>query len=107
MPYCASRVVSVAPIIANAKPDEMPRNSAASGADSKYGRSALTQRVVIIDRERRVVGEPLSLVDRAALRRRRETRRGDLIVDAPSDVLGPRLTAVGPPGVLVRTAVHA
>ena len=31
----ASRVVSVAPIIANAKPEEMPRNKAASGAASR------------------------------------------------------------------------
>jgi hypothetical protein len=35
IPYCASRVVSVAPIIANVAPDEIPRNSAASGAGSR------------------------------------------------------------------------
>ena len=28
IPYCASRVVSVAPIIANGKPDEMPESAA-------------------------------------------------------------------------------
>ncbi len=39
IPYCASRVVSVAPIIANAEPDEIPRHSAASGAGSMYGRT--------------------------------------------------------------------
>jgi hypothetical protein len=35
MPCCARRVVSVAPIIAKAKPDEMPRNKAARGAASR------------------------------------------------------------------------
>jgi len=35
MPCWARRVVRVAPIIANAKPEEIPRNKAASGADSK------------------------------------------------------------------------
>ena len=35
MPCWASRVVSVAPMIAKAKPEEMPRNSAASGARSR------------------------------------------------------------------------
>src|SRR5688572_29453033 len=100
MPYCASRVVSVAPIIANAKPEEMPRKSAARGARSKYGRSALTQRVVIVDRERRVVGEPPRLIDGAAVRGRGKGRGGDLIIDAPSDVLRPCLTAVRPPRVL-------
>jgi hypothetical protein len=39
IPNCASRVVSVAAIIANAAPDEIPRNSAASGALSMYGRT--------------------------------------------------------------------
>jgi hypothetical protein len=35
IPYCASRVVSVAPIIVIIAPDEIPRNSAASGAGSR------------------------------------------------------------------------
>src|SRR5687767_12847652 len=39
IPYWASRDVSVAPIIAKVAPDEMPRNSAASGARSRYGRT--------------------------------------------------------------------
>jgi hypothetical protein len=34
IPYWASRVVSVAAIMAKAKPDDTPRNAAASGAAS-------------------------------------------------------------------------
>src|SRR5258706_8661919 len=96
MPFWARRVVSVAPIIAKAKPEEAPRNSAASGADSKYGRrpsgslprSPLSPEV-IVDGQRRMVGEPLRLVDRLLPRLRRDARRGDLVVDAPADVVLP------------------
>ncbi len=63
--------MSVAPIIAKAKPDEMPRNSAASGAGSKYGRMPsgrracqLAEVVVIVDRQGRMIGEAARLVDR-------------------------------------------
>ncbi len=38
-PNCASRVVSVAAIIAYGAPDEIPRNNAASGAGSVYWRT--------------------------------------------------------------------
>src|SRR5262245_45445881 len=108
IPCCARRVVRVAPIIAKVKPDDVPRNSAASGAGSRYGRTpsgSLLRRplrpVVILDRERRVVGKPLLLVDRHAPRGFRESGRADLVVDAPSDVLRPGLAAVRPPGVLL------
>ena len=68
------RVVKVAPIIEKAKPDEIPRNSAASGAGSKYGRTPsgnllrqsrtiASERVVIVDGERRVIGEAPRLID--------------------------------------------
>src|SRR5688572_9196148 len=107
MPCCASRVVSVAPIIANGKPDEIPRKSAASGAGSRYGRIPLIQRVVIVDRERRMVGKALRLVDRAALGGCSKRRRRDLVVDAPTHVLGPGLAAIRPPRVLLRPAVDA
>src|SRR4051794_15417294 len=107
MPFCARRVVSVAPIIANGKPEEIPRNSAASGAGSRYGRMPSLQRVVIVYGERRVVGEAPVLVDRAALRRVREARRSDLVVDAPAHVLRPRLPAIRPPRVLVGAAIDA
>src|ERR1043165_5677209 len=107
MPCCASRVVSVAPIMAKVKPEEMPRNSAASWARSRYGRTASAQRVLIVDGQRRVVGKPLRLVDRFLLRRRRDARGRDLVVEAPADVLLPRLAAVRPPGVLLRLVVQA
>src|SRR4051812_15827891 len=115
MPCWARRVVRVAPIIAKAKPEEMPRNRAASGARSKYGRrpsgnllrASLSERVVIIDRQRRVVREPLGLVDRFLARAGGDARRRDLVVDAPADVLRPGLAAVGPPGVLIGLRVEA
>src|SRR5690349_20425759 len=107
-PFWKRRVVSVAPSIAKVKPEEIPRNSAASGPRSRYGcRLALhpLEGVVILDRQRRVVGEALRLVDRLLARRLRHPRRGDLVVDAPADVLLPRLAAVGPPGVLLGSCV--
>src|SRR2546423_184108 len=104
MPCCARRVVSVAPIMEKAKPDEMPRNSAASGAGSKYGRTL--ERILIVDRQRRVVGEALALVDRFANRRGGDARRRHLVVDAPADVLLPGLAAVRPPGVVLRVRIE-
>src|SRR4051812_4594812 len=109
MPCWARRVLRVAPIMAKLKPDETPRNKAASGAASKYGRKPsgslarkpLRERAVIVDRQRRMVGKAPALVDRLLARLRRDAGRGDLVVDAPADVLRPRLAAIGPPGVLV------
>src|SRR5437899_5428955 len=115
MPCCARRVVSVAPIMVKAKPDEMPRNRAASGAGSRYGRTpagrlerqpARSEVVVIVDRERRVIREAPALVDRLADRSRRDPRRGDLVVEPPADVLRPGPAAVRPPGVLVGLVVQ-
>src|SRR4051812_32295653 len=106
MPCCARRVVSVAPIMVKAKPDDTPRNSAARGAGSRYARSP-SERVVIVDQQRRMVGEALRLVDRLAVRGARNLGRGDLVVDAPADVLGPGLSAVGPPRVLAVLLVEA
>src|SRR5712671_2379329 len=63
--------------------------------------------VVIVDRQGRVVGEALLLVDRLLHRRGGNSRGRDLVVDPPADVLRPALAAVGPPGVLVRLGVDA
>src|SRR5689334_20421074 len=41
MPTCARRVVSVATMSAYGAPEETPRNSAATGAASVYGRTGL------------------------------------------------------------------
>src|SRR5688572_12631400 len=109
MPCCASRVVSVAPIMANAKPDEMPKPRAASGAGSKYRRTPAGSRLelmLVVDNEGRVVREALCLVDRLAPRGGCDSRRGDLIIDAPADVFLPRLAAIRPPGVLVGLVVQ-
>src|SRR5258708_12560879 len=111
----ARRVVSVAPIIAKAKPEEMPRNRAARGAASKYGRIASgrglrqspSDREVIVERERRVVREAAALVDGFARGAGGDARRRDLVVDAPADVLGVGAAAVRPPGVLIRLLVQA
>src|SRR6266850_3011421 len=54
-----------------------------------------------------MVREALLLVDRLLDRRGSDARRGDLVVDAPADVLRPGLAAVRPPGVLVGLAVDA
>src|SRR6185503_18132325 len=62
--------------------------------------------MVVVDDERRVVGKALRLVDRLAPRRGGDARRGDLVVDAPADVLLPRLAAVRPPGVLLGLVVQ-
>src|SRR5712671_5188755 len=63
--------------------------------------------VVIVDRQGRMVGEALLLVDRFLHRGDGDAGRRDLVVDPPADVLRPALAAVGPPGVLVRLGVDA
>src|SRR6185503_16439270 len=62
--------------------------------------------MVVVDDERCVVGEALRLVDRLAPRRGGDARCGDLVVDAPADVLLPRLAAVRPPCVLLGLVVQ-
>src|SRR5687768_9956714 len=63
--------------------------------------------MVVVDDQRRVVGETLGFVDRFTPRGGGDARRGDLVVDAPADILLPRLAAVRPPGVLVGLVVQA
>src|SRR5688572_5111698 len=63
--------------------------------------------MVVVDDQRRVIGEAPGLVDRFSARARGDARRGDLVVDAPAYVLLPRLAAVRPPGVLVGLVVQA
>src|SRR5512132_207999 len=83
----------------------VPRASTRFEMRSISARSS--QLEVAVDDERRVVGEAAVPVNRRRARRRCNARRGDLIVDAPSDVLLPRPPAIGPPRVLVRTRVDA
>src|SRR5712671_1304505 len=82
-----------------------------SGTLLRQSRSAVflsaLEGVVIVDRQGRVVGEALLLVDRLLHRSGGNSRGRDLVVDAPADVLRPALAAVGPPGVLVGLGVDA
>src|SRR5207249_3550680 len=64
-------------------------------------------RRVVVYRQRRVIGKTLGLEDSRLPRLRRDSRRGDLVVDAPTDVLRPGLAAIRPPGVLLRPRVQA
>src|SRR5688572_19792780 len=75
-----------------------PRRGFASG-------EALLHGVIVIDRQRRVVREPLLLVDRDAPRLPGDLRRPDLVIDAPSHVLRPRPAAVRPPRVLLGAGI--
>src|SRR5215831_11414914 len=59
------------------------------------------QNVIVVDDQRRVIGKAPVLIDRGGARRGSDARRGNLIVDPPADILGPRLTAIRPPGVLL------
>ena len=60
----------------------------------------------VVDHERRVVGEPLRLVDAGARDAAAQPRAHHLVVDAPAHVLRPGLAAVGPPRVLLGPRVH-
>lgn len=53
----------------------------------------------IIYRQRRMVAETLVLVNARRVRGVCDAGRGDLIVDAPTNVFSPSLAAVRPPGV--------
>src|SRR5690348_764704 len=70
-------------------------------------RGMRSERVLVIDDERRMVRKTPLLVNGAALGRCREIGRGDLVVDTPSHVLRPSLPAIGPPGVLIGAAIEA
>src|SRR5439155_17315638 len=63
--------------------------------------------VRVFDDQRRMVREAFLLVDRHRGRLGSDAERGDVIVDAPSDVLGPGLAAVAPPGILLGPVVDA
>src|SRR5687768_5282555 len=82
----------------------MRRRAAARRAAPAPGKAAglpaPSQRPIVVDGERGVVREAARLVDRLALRGRGDAGGGDLVVDAPADVLRPSLATVGPPGVM-------
>src|SRR5437764_3426227 len=57
--------------------------------------------VIVVDDERRVIGEAPVLVDRDRTGLRGDARRRHLVIDAPADVLLPRLPARRPERVLL------
>src|SRR5687767_14649343 len=65
-----------------------------------------SQLVFVIDRQRRVVGEPAPRVDIAAPRPRGDPRGRDLVVDPPAYVLRAGLAQVRPPRVALRAGVE-
>src|SRR5882672_2748294 len=83
------------------------RATACGPRTAARARGSLSQRVVIVDDKRCVVAETLRLVDCGASGFGADAGCGELIIDAPSHVLGPGLAAVGPPGVLLRFLVEA
>src|SRR5690606_22676002 len=64
------------------------------------------QRTVVVDDERRVVGEALLAVDRARTQALAQGRGHELVVDAPADVVGTGRAAVAPPGVVLAFRVE-
>src|SRR5690606_36370740 len=60
----------------------------------------------VVHGERRVVGEARLAQDRARLQPLAQRRRDELVVDAPTDVVGARGAAVAPPGVVLAFRVE-
>src|SRR3546814_15476229 len=60
----------------------------------------------LVDRERRVVGEARLAQDRTALQAIAQRRRHELVIDAPTDVVGARRATVAPPGVVLAFRVE-
>jgi hypothetical protein len=60
---------------------------------------------LVVDGQRCVVAEPLFLVDRCASCRCGDGGRGQLIVEPPTDIFGPGLATIRPPGVGLANAV--
>src|SRR5206468_5864966 len=58
-----------------------------------------SQPELVLHCDRRVVGETFVLVDRLAPCMLRQDRRGQVVVEAPADVLGPGLATIAPPRV--------
>src|SRR4029450_1132951 len=86
---------------------ERPWNPGNARTNCRCSSVALFEREVIVDDQRRMVGKAPVLVDRHGVRLDRDSRCGDLIVDAPADILRPRLAAVRPPRVMPRLLVDA
>src|SRR5690348_666732 len=84
------------------------RHPAATPARARRGsHGASCELVVVIDDDGRVIGEAAVLVARHRASARRDARRRHLVVDAPADILLPRLASRRPERVVVRLLVDA
>ena len=54
-----------------------------------------------------MVGKLFIAANRCGARRCRQSRRGNFIIDAPAHVFGTGLTALTPPGVLIRPGIKS
>src|SRR5512135_1641634 len=107
-PLTVSHACSVAPVSASGRPEEKPSSSSRKILlPRNTPRSSAPEAPLIVDDEGGVVGKAAPLVDRLAHGGLRHAGRGDLVVDAPADVLRPGLAAVRPPGVLLGLLVQA
>src|SRR5699024_5244441 len=71
------------------------------------GCAAASEGDIIIQRKRRMIGQPLLAVDRFGHGLVGQSRRGRMVVDAPADVVVPGAAPVRPPGVFVGIRVQA
>src|SRR5260221_737100 len=110
--FSFSQYASVPATSRNGRPEEKPKNSIVHAAGCANARqtdglagAAVTDGLVgIVDRKRRVIRKPRRRRDRARFRLQR--RRGDLIIDAPADVIRARRTAIAPPRVFDSVRLH-
>ena len=63
--------------------------------------------LAIHNRQRCMIREALFFVDRDLFCFGRQCWRGDVVINAPPDVFGPRLSAVAPPRVLLGALLYA
>src|SRR5580700_1490402 len=74
--------------------------------ESRGGPRPMLRSKIVIHGQRRVIGETSSLVYGGGAGLAGQRAAHDLVVDAPADVVGARLSAVGPPGVQLRLRSH-
>src|SRR5690625_3782663 len=119
-PACASQADSVENTSRNGNPEEKPRKPMPMTRGWPYTVHASRHRCkraaskpagseldIIIQRQRRMIGQALFPVYGFGDRLGRQPRRRHMVVDAPSDVVVPGAAAIRPPGELVRIRVDA
>ena len=81
-----------------------PSDSKAAGSATRPATAQL-ELPIIVDRERRVIGEPPSFIDGGALDGGTQRRAYDLVVDSPTRVVVPGAAAIRPPRVVALASV--